>query len=69
MQAADGGQPQAQAPPQQQQQEQRRGLPPQQEQQQQPSLAGDNAMNVVLVGAECAPWSKTGARLLLGHLD
>ncbi len=24
-------------------------------------LAGENVMNVVLVGAECAPWSKTGA--------
>ena len=23
-------------------------------------LAGENVMNVVLVGAECAPWSKTG---------
>lgn len=23
-------------------------------------LAGPNVMNVVLVGAECAPWSKTG---------
>ncbi len=26
-----------------------------------PSPAGENAMNVVMVGAECAPWSKTGA--------
>lgn len=26
-----------------------------------PPLAGDNVMNVVFVGAECAPWSKTGA--------
>lgn len=24
--------------------------------------AGPNVMNVVMVGAECAPWSKTGAR-------
>ena len=24
-------------------------------------LAGPNVMKVVLVGAECAPWSKTGA--------
>ena len=24
-------------------------------------LAGENVMNVVLVGAECSPWSKTGA--------
>ena len=24
-------------------------------------LAGPNVMNVVLVGAECAPWSKTGS--------
>ena len=23
-------------------------------------LAGQNVMNVILVGAECAPWSKTG---------
>jgi hypothetical protein len=23
-------------------------------------LAGENVMNVVMVGAECAPWSKTG---------
>lgn len=51
-QAADGREPQqaqAQQSPQQAQQ-----------QQSQPPLAGDNAMNVVLVGAECAPWSKTG---------
>lgn len=26
-----------------------------------PPLAGPNVMNVVMVGAECAPWSKTGA--------
>lgn len=25
-------------------------------------LAGPNVMNVVFVGAECAPWSKTGLR-------
>ncbi|KAL5981197.1 hypothetical protein ACLOJK_029118 [Asimina triloba] len=25
-----------------------------------PPLAGENAMNVILVAAECAPWSKTG---------
>ncbi|XP_065856184.1 granule-bound starch synthase 2, chloroplastic/amyloplastic [Euphorbia lathyris] len=25
-----------------------------------PPLAGDNVMNVILVSAECAPWSKTG---------
>ena len=25
-----------------------------------PPLAGANAMNVILVAAECAPWSKTG---------
>nr|QKY15191.1 soluble starch synthase Ii (SSSII) [Polytomella parva] len=25
-----------------------------------PPLAGSNVMNVVMVGAECAPWSKTG---------
>lgn len=24
--------------------------------------AGPNVMNVVMVGVECAPWSKTGAR-------
>ena len=27
------------------------------------ALAGPNVMNVVLVGAECAPWSKTGNSL------
>ncbi len=27
-----------------------------------PPLAGPNVMNVVMVGAECAPWSKTGAQ-------
>lgn len=26
-----------------------------------PPLAGPNVMNIVMVGAECAPWSKTGA--------
>lgn len=25
-----------------------------------PPLAGDNVMNVIMVAAECAPWSKTG---------
>lgn len=25
-----------------------------------PPLAGPNVMNVILVAAECAPWSKTG---------
>ena len=25
-----------------------------------PPLAGPNVMNVIMVGAECAPWSKTG---------
>lgn len=25
-----------------------------------PPLAGENVMNIVMVGAECAPWSKTG---------
>lgn len=25
-----------------------------------PPLAGENVMNVILVAAECAPWSKTG---------
>lgn len=61
-QAADGRKPQqAQAQQSPQQAQQQQGQPPQQEQQQsQPPLAGDNAMNVVLVGAECAPWSKTG---------
>lgn len=28
-------------------------------------LAGPNVMKVVLVGAECAPWSKTGAYCVL----
>ena len=32
----------------------------QQQEQKPPPLAGENAMNVVFVGAECAPWSKTG---------
>lgn len=26
-------------------------------------LAGNNVMNVVMVGSECAPWSKTGERM------
>ena len=26
----------------------------------QPPMCGDNRMNIVFVGAECAPWSKTG---------
>ena len=26
-----------------------------------PPLAGDNVMNIILVAAECAPWSKTGS--------
>lgn len=62
-QAVDGqerqqAQPHMQPPQAAQQQP---GQPPQQTQQQaQPPLAGDNAMNVVLVGTECAPWSKTG---------
>lgn len=25
-----------------------------------PPLAGANVMNIILVAAECAPWSKTG---------
>lgn len=29
-----------------------------------PPLAGDNVMNVILVAAECAPWSKTGMAFL-----
>jgi starch synthase len=33
-------------------------LPP--EEDKPPPLAGPNVMNVVMVGAECAPWSKTG---------
>jgi hypothetical protein len=60
-------QPQQQTQQQQQQRQeqpaQRQEQPPQQQQQQaaqSPPLAGDNVMNVVLVGAECAPWSKTG---------
>ena len=28
-------------------------------------LAGENVMNVIVVGAECAPWSKTGGFALL----
>jgi starch synthase len=60
-------QPQAQQ--QQHQQQQQEQPPPQQ----QPAAhssppAGENAMNVVLVGAECAPWSKTGDRVsMMGH--
>jgi starch synthase len=34
-----------------------------------PPLAGPNVMNVILVAAECAPWSKTGQSLLLGLHD
>lgn len=54
---------QQQQPQQRQQQQQQQEQPP--PQQQQPAAhssppAGENAMNVVLVGAECAPWSKTG---------
>lgn len=49
-------QPQQSAPQQQQQPSQ-----PQVEVVPEPPLAGDNVMNVVFVGAECAPWSKTGA--------
>lgn len=30
-----------------------------------PPLAGPNVMNVIIVAAECAPWSKTGGALLL----
>lgn len=30
-----------------------------------PPLAGANVMNVILVAAECAPWSKTGYNFLL----
>lgn len=37
--------------------------PPQHESR--PPLAGDNVMNLVFVGAECAPWSKTGERAVL----
>ena len=55
--------------PQQQQQQQQEQPPPQQ---QQPAAhssppAGENAMNVVLVGAECAPWSKTGETVRLSR--
>lgn len=31
-----------------------------------PPLAGDNVMNVIMVAAECAPWSKTG---ILDHYN
>lgn len=31
-----------------------------------PPLAGVNVMNIVIVAAECAPWSKTGILLLNG---
>lgn len=33
------------------------------------SLAGPNVMNVVLVAAECAPWSKTGTYFLCQFLS
>lgn len=33
-----------------------------------PPLAGANVMNVILVAAECAPWSKTG-KFLINSLD
>lgn len=33
-----------------------------------PPLAGANVMNVILVAAECAPWSKTGS-FLINSLD
>lgn len=33
---------------------------PPEEEDKPPPLAGPNVMNVVMVGAECAPWSKTG---------
>jgi hypothetical protein len=32
--------------------------------QQRPPLAGENVMNVIIVSAECAPWSKTGSFFL-----
>ena len=32
-----------------------------------PSLAGANVMNVILVAAECVPWSKTGNDILQLH--
>ena len=31
-------------------------------------LAGENVMNVILVGAECAPWSKTGKLQIISPL-
>ncbi len=49
-------------PPPQQQEPAYEPEPPPTPQQQEP-LAGPNVMNVVMVGAECAPWSKTGACL------
>ncbi len=61
--AAAGGQ--QQAPPQQQRpaaQQQQSPPEPEPRPEAAPPLAGDNVMNVVLVGAECAPWSKTGER-------
>ena len=47
---------QPQQQPQQQQQQQQQASEPTRQ-----SPAGENAMSVVMVGAECAPWSKTGA--------
>lgn len=40
--------------------------PSYQEPQQGGPLAGENVMNVIVVGAECAPWSKTGRAASLG---
>lgn len=34
-----------------------------------PPLAGANVMNIILVAAECAPWSKTGVYLFIYLLE
>ena len=53
--------PQAQPQQQQEQQQQQQSGPKQSEQ----KHDNPNAMKVVLVGAECAPWSKTGMHVYL----
>lgn len=35
-------------------------VPPEEGNLNSPPLAGPNVMNIILVAAECAPWSKTG---------
>lgn len=54
--------PQMQAQPQQQQQQQPQQVATKSEPAHEESpLCGENQLNVIMVGIECAPWSKTGA--------